>query len=408
MTDDRNWQAPGPEHQPAGGAAGGDHGAAPVYGPPADGPSTSEPPPVPPVALPYGAPPGWTPPPKPGLIPLRPLSFGTILGAPYQLLRRNPRPTFGVSLLVQGVVTVLLVGVVGTVSFLSLTRAESAAGTDEYDTLIAGSVLAIALSALIPVALSLVAGGVLQGIIVLEASRQSVGEKLRLPQLWARAKSRVWAVAGFTVMVSLALLLAILVIVLIAVGLSLLGTGGVIGAVVASLVLGLGLVVVSAWLGTKLAFVPSILMVERATLSGAITRSWALTGGSFWRLFGTLLLVAAILNVATSIATFPVNLLAQSAPVIFAATGDEAVITAITVGATVLLLVVSLAVGALTLVIQSATTALLYIDQRMRREGLDLALTEYVEARQSGRTDLADPYDVRSGGFGPGTAPPTA
>ncbi len=412
MTDERNWQAPGPA---AGGQSAGGH---PAGGHPAGGQSVgglsagAHPAPViagavqaPPTVTPYGSPPGWTPPPKPGLIPLRPLTFGTILGAPYQLLRRNPRPTFGISLLVQSVVTLLLFGVVGTVTFLTLNRVDFAESSEASNDLIAGSVLAIALSAIIPVALSLVASGVLQGLVVLEASRQTIGEKLRLPQLWARAKGRVWAVAGYSALLSVAVLIGVLIIVLAVVGLSLLGPAGIVAAVVSALVLFLGLAVLSAWIGTKLAFVPSVLMIERTTLSRAISRSWSLTGGSFWRLFGTLVLVAFILNTATSIVTFPVQLLVQLAPVIFAATQDPAVVTAITVGSTLLATVVVTAVGALTLVIQSATTAVIYLDQRMRREGLDLALTEYVEARQGGRTDLGDPYDVIRPA-GPNDSPP--
>ena len=45
---------------------------------------------------PFGAPastPGWSPPPKPGLIPLRPLSLGVILGGSFSVLRKSPQAT---------------------------------------------------------------------------------------------------------------------------------------------------------------------------------------------------------------------------------------------------------------------------------------------------------------------------
>ena len=58
----------------------------PAYGQPAYGPLGAYPPP--------GAG-GWTPPPKPGLLPLRPMGFGTLLWAPFRTLRRNPAATFG-------------------------------------------------------------------------------------------------------------------------------------------------------------------------------------------------------------------------------------------------------------------------------------------------------------------------
>ena len=46
---------------------------------------------------------------------------------------------------------------------------------------------------------------------------------------------------------------------------------------------------------------------------------------------------------------------------------------------------------------QSSATALLYIDLRMRKEGLDLELVRFVEARQAGDTSVPDPYLPRTG-----------
>ncbi|MCU1402338.1 MAG: integral rane protein, partial [Microbacteriaceae bacterium] len=48
--------------------------------------------------------------------------------------------------------------------------------------------------------------------------------------------------------------------------------------------------------------------------------------------------------------------------------------------------------GSIGAVVQSATVARLYIDLRMRKEGLDLERARFVEARQAGATDLPDPY----------------
>jgi len=49
-------------------------------------------------------------------------------------------------------------------------------------------------------------------------------------------------------------------------------------------------------------------------------------------------------------------------------------------------------VSAVGLVVATATTALLYLDQRMRQEGLDLDLARFVERRAAGEQGLADPY----------------
>ena len=133
----------------------------------------------------YGPPGGaaaWTPPPKPGLIPLRPLAFGTLLFAPFTVLRRNPKATFGSALLVQAAVALLTFLVVGAVTFWAVGRIESAP-IDEQGAVEAGSMVTIVLSALVPIALSVIASALLQGVIVTEVARGTLGEKLRLPKL---------------------------------------------------------------------------------------------------------------------------------------------------------------------------------------------------------------------------------
>ena len=152
------------------------------------------------------------------------------------------------------------------------------------------------------------------------------------------------------------------------------------------------MVVLGAWIGTKIAFVPSILLLERTTIRGAIIRSWQLTDQAFWKIFGTILLVAFILNFASSIAGVPLQLVASIAPALIAPTGDPTAMVVVLVLITLVSVILLIVVSAVVLVVQSATTALLYLDQRIRKEGLDLDLARYVEARQGGVHGLADPY----------------
>ena len=390
MTDNPQWQSPGGSGHPPVAGWSGDF-VPPVPDRAATGQGWTGAPQQPGYAQQQ---PGWTPPPKPGLIPLRPLSFGTILGAPYQLLRRNPRPTFGVSVLIQGSTLFLTLGLVGLAAYFSLSRIDFATTEEDANDIAAGAFALILLVALIPVALSIVATGLMQGVIVLEVARQSVGDRLRFPQLWARAKGRIWAVAGYTVILTVVLFLAIAVLVGVVVALSLLGPAGIATGVALAILLVLGLVVLGAWIGTKLAFVPSVIMLERATIRQAIVRSWRLTDRVFWRTFGTLLLVAVILNTASSIVSAPLQLVGGFLPLLFAPTGDPTVSIVVLIVVYVLTLIATVVISAVILVIQSATTALLYIDQRMRKEALDLDLARYVEARQAGAGEPADPYEV--------------
>jgi hypothetical protein len=309
------------------------------------------------------------------------------------VLRRNPRPTFGFALLVQVVVTVVSLLFIGTATFSSLLRAQSAAPEDQ-SAIMAGTVAFTVLSALLAGLLSFVANAWLQGIIVIEVARATLGEKLTLRGLWAHAKGRVLALIGWSLLVGAVLAAAATILILIIVALvSTLGGLGIGLGVLVGVLGGLGLLVVGIWISTKLSLVPSALMIERVKLRAAVARSWSLTGGFFWRVFGIQLLVAVILGVATNIVSAPFSIVGALVGVLVDPNGTGAQ-TAVTVAvvAYVVQLVVVLILSAIAAVISSATTALLYVDLRMRKEGLDLKLSAYVEARQSGSAGLADPY----------------
>ncbi|WP_307859110.1 glycerophosphoryl diester phosphodiesterase membrane domain-containing protein [Herbiconiux sp. SYSU D00978] len=343
-----------------------------------------------------GARPGWAPPPKPGLVPLRPMTLGTLLGASFQVLRRNPRPTFGASLLLQGLVAVISGLLVGFVAVAAFNRVENADPAD-YDAVQAGSVGILLLSSLVPAVLSLIVTSVLQGVIVLEVARGTLGEKLRFRELVALARGRIGALIGWAFVLTLAVLLAIGLLLLLVIPLMVIGGGaGVAIGVIVGILGTLALVVLYAWLSTRLAFVPSAIVLERLPLLAAVRRSWTLVGGYFWRTFGIILLVAVIVNVIANVVSVPVTLLAPMLILLVDPTGANPALAGV-LGVAVLLLtlLVTVAFVAAALVVQSATTALLYLDLRMRKEGLDLDLQRFVEARQAGATDAADPFRPR-------------
>jgi hypothetical protein len=336
-------------------------------------------------------------------VPLRPLTVGTLLGASFQVLRRNPKPTFGASLLLQGIVAVVSGVLLAIVSVAAFSRIESADPAD-YDAVQAGSVGIVLLSALVPAALSLVVTSVLQGVIVLEVARGTVGEKLKFRELVALARGRIGALIGWAFLIALSMGLAIGLVLLLVVPLMVFGGSS---GVVAGVLLGLGstLAVIAgyAWLGTKLAFVPSAIVLERLPLRQAIARSWRLVTGYFWRTFGVILLVTVIVNIIANVVSVPVSLLAPMLILLVDPTGQNPALAGVLgVGVLLLTLLVAVAFVAAALVVQSATTALLYLDLRMRKEGLDLDLQHFVEARQTGSAEARNPYLPSTGVPAPG------
>ena len=370
---------------------------------------------APPSAVPGQPNVGWTPPPKPGLIPLRPLTLGTMLGASFQVMRRNPRPTFGFALLLAGIVSVVSVLGLGIAGAVLFSRPFQGGSADDQLTLAAGGIVAgIVLGLLVPLALSLIAFSILQGIIALEVARGTVGEKLKLGGLWRAAKGRIAVLVGWSVLIIAAVAAFFIVVILVisaaSIGLSGMldrdNFGGAVGGVIGFTLLAyLAFFVLAAWLGVKTSLVPSILIIERLTLGKAIKRSWQLTQKFFWRTFGIILLVAVIVNTATSVITSPVQLLFAIFGGVLNPTGGTMESMAVTlVAMTAVLTVVTVIVSAIGLIVQSAATALIYIDLRMRKEGLDLELVRFVEARQAGNTSVPDPDLPRA----TSAAPPAA
>jgi len=383
------WAAPG-------GPSG--EGETPRYGerapegwtPPAQDPANPHAP-VPPYAPQQPGPqPGWTPPPKRGLIPLRPLTLGDVLTATFQAIRRNPRPTFGFALLYNVVVTVIVGGVTGVIAWTLLSRFDMAAVEDQ-ETILDGSLLLFLITLL---ATSLLTGalmGLVQGVIALDIAREALGERPRLRQLLAAARGRYGALIGWTFLESLASILLVVLVVGVFVAFLPLGPlGAAIGVLVAMLV-GAGCLVLFCWIGTKLLFVPTLLVVERRTIGSAMRRSWALTRGGFWRIFGISLLIYWIVSTAAQIITAPIQLVAGLLGGFLNPNGAAEVTSGVMIGALVVSYALNAVIQSVVIVAQAAVPTVLYLDMRMRKEGLDLELQHWIEEQAAGRAP-ADPY----------------
>ena len=381
MTDDQQWQAPG--------------SAIPPHAPPAMG---SPLPPVAPFAAGVPLAPGWTPPPKPGLIPLRVMTLGTILSASFQTLRRNPAATVGPALVLSLVVA--LIQALGSAGFwtqylgaLSNLGSPSSTSQTGFTAGLVSSSIGLVATSLGSGVLALIAGAIVQGIVTLQVASSTLGTRLRLSGLWRRMRGRRGAVIGWALLSGGVVLLAVAVIVGAVIALGSVGSVALLVAVLLGLLLGAGLFVVFVWLWVKLGFVPAIIVLERTSIRAAMRRSWALTRAGFWRIFGIRLLVAAMIGIATNIVTTPISLIFSIAGGVLTPTGSTAAGAGQTLVITLIVTqAVTAVISAVGLVLSASTLALLYLDQRMRFEGLDLDLARYVEYRQAGGQDLRDPY----------------
>ncbi|MGC5169283.1 hypothetical protein ACLQ2Q_01385 [Microbacterium sp. DT81.1] len=340
--------------------------------------------------------PAWTPASRPGIIPLHPLSFGTILGRSFSALRQNPRVLLGFALVVQTVVYIVLILAVAGIAFASFIRLDTLRpGSEDYETVMAGSVLITGLSGFVLGLTATALSVIVQAVVVAEVAHAVLAERLTLRALWQRVKPVAWRLIGYTLLLTLGLLVLFALV------------GAAIFALafsVPAIAIGLTIVVVLAaipltlWLSTKLALVPSVLVLEHTTIGGAVTRSWVLLRGRFWPALGVLVVIAVIMNVLAQIVGVPFSLLSSAVAAIIAPTGEPgpAAIAGI-IFATALTQIVVLLVQSIAIVVQATAATLIYIDCRMRTEGLDLDLLSYIERRDAGATSLPDPYALNAG-----------
>lgn len=340
---------------------------------------------------------GWTPPPKPGLIPLHPLGFGTLLGTAFSAIRWNARalvaPAVVVSLL-QSAISVLglqttLIGAAGR--FFDASDADRQA-------IVAGGVGQLLLASGAVLAVSTVFTALMQGLVVVVVARGALGQKPTVRAVLARVGRRFWhlllysllesvaLVVGFTVIAGLAALLGV------AVGVAAGQTAGVVLAIVLLVLGALCGIVLTVWIGVKIAVAPSVIVLERAGIVTAVRRSWRLTRGSFWRTFGLIALPRLIIQVVAGVISLPFQLLGSLLTTLIlpnGATGDTGALLQTSILAALPASFVTAIVAGIGLIAEVAAIALLYIDLRMRTDGLDIRLRTLVE---SGEVGEQDPY----------------
>lgn len=345
---------------------------------------------------------GWTPAPKPGLIPLHPLTFGALIGKPFAALRHNPKVLFGFAIVVQLVVAVIAAVIMGFVVFATFTRMESISpGSPDYYPVLWGSIGITMVTALAVGLVSIAFTAIMQGVVAADIGYAALGEKPTLGRLWTLMRPAFWRLVGWSVLQMVAGLLVIVVVGgIIAIGVAS-GVGGsfeVVGiAVILGILVVLALIPLSVWLSTKLVLVPSVLVLEHATLRTGIVRSWRLTRGRFWNTFGVILLVSLIMNTAVAVVSMPLSLIASLFGSVIAPTGPNdasgVAVYLLTAIAPQLLVYVLQAVA---VVVQCAAGVFIYLDSRMRYEGLDHDLIRHLEQRDAGTdpASLGNPFAV--------------
>ena len=341
--------------------------------------------------VPHGQFGGYQAPPKPGIIPLRPLGLGEILDGAFQACRKNPLATFGTAILFQVVISVLTllltVGLFGSIAQLDPVNPSM----DE----VAGLATSLVSVATALVVLSSVGVLILQGVLVIPIARAVLNERTSFVQLWKLAIRRILPLLGLGFLLLLMVIAGLTVLIVVAVLLAtLLGQDSVWLIVLGSL----ASVALIVWLSIKLVLAPAVLMLEGAGPLTSLRRSWTLTSRNWWRTFGILILTSIIVSIITSVISTPLSLLATQ----FVSFSDSPTeLGEDLMNSLPILLVgqlITAVFGAIGYAFQAGVTALLYVDLRIRREGFDVVLLREHEEATAGRSTPIPGQSANPGG----------
>ncbi|MGW7535616.1 hypothetical protein [Amycolatopsis sp. NPDC054798] len=310
------WQSPGPQPLPQ--YPGGPHGRP-------------------------GA--GWSPNGlgKPGVIALRPLNLGDILDGAITAIRRYPLLILGVSAIVAVVSAGLgLVASLWLAPEVNRVAALGPAATPQQQLDAAYSLLGSTLTALLPaLVISMLAQTFLTGFLTVVMGKAVLGRPVDFSSAMREAAPRLLPLLAVTILYTLATMVAAAFCLLPAV------------------------LPYVFWSLTGPA-----LVLERGTIGQAFSRSRQLVSGMFWRVFGILLLAAVISWLISAIISVPFSLGSGAFTSIF----DPQSVPRVTTGGLVLQSVGKVIAETIVMPFTALVTVVLYIDQRMRREGMDIEL----------------------------------
>jgi hypothetical protein len=299
--------------------------------------------------------------PKPGIIPVRPLSLSDIFNGAVGYVRANPKATLGLTTVVV-VITQILALILQLGPAISMGGKVGGEAGDELSTpVLVGSVL----SSLTGAVATFLGGILLSGMLTVVVGRAVFGAKITVGEAWQRVRGRLLALLGFSALEVLAALLLAGVVAGAIAGIAVAGNGT--AAAIVGIPLVLAFIAAIIYLYTVLSFAPVAIVLERKAIMQSIRRSFGLVRNHFWRIFGIRLLASVVASLVAAAVSVPFSLGGGLMQI-----GDP------TTGTIILTYTVMAIGGAIGQIITAPFTAgvvvLLYTDTRIRAEAFDLVL----------------------------------
>jgi len=292
-------------------------------------------------SAPEPTPGAWSPPPpapKPGVIPLRVLTFNEILSGAFQTLRRHPGlllGSAGVLLVVPQVVGLFLMLPLVDLYQQVLVEAERlrpGVVPDEFFSLVQRTIVA----ALVVGLLSALGQVFLTGLVTVVVGRAVIGRPITPGGAWAELRPRMWRLIAVSILYGIAVVTGTLLC-----------------------------IVPGVWVSVLFSLAVPAVVLEKLPIRRSFKRSQALVTNAWWSVFGMLVAVHILAGVVGYLVSLP-----------FSVDFDYNPTKAFSVSTIVLGTLVAIVVGAVTAPFVSAVTALVYLDRRIEVERFDVQLAQ--------------------------------
>ncbi|MGW2477287.1 glycerophosphoryl diester phosphodiesterase membrane domain-containing protein [Streptomyces sp. NPDC001665] len=315
---------------------------------------------------------GWGGPPpaaKPGVIPLRPLGIGEILDGAVSTMRAHWRTVLGITLAVSVIAQAAILLIQHYLLPDPPSVDSNATGSEalrQATESLRYSLLDLAPALLISMLATIFTTSVLTVVI----SRSVLGRPVTLSEAWTEARPRLLPMLGLT------LLLAVMGGAIMTAGIL---PGFLIGDTAGAGLAFLGLLAATAvflWLSVRFSLAAPALMLERQPIASSLRRSAKLVRDAWWRTFGVLALTWLLTLIVGLVVGIPFGIVAVGV--------DDGTLSSFLSGEAtefgwpflIISAIGDVVAAAITYPLSAGVMALLYVDQRIRREALDLDLAK--------------------------------
>ncbi|MFJ8974966.1 MULTISPECIES: hypothetical protein [Streptomyces] len=315
-----------------------------------------------------------------------------MLSGAFSTLGRYWKPLIGMALTLFGAAALVMIAALVAAGAAVASRwdelTSSSPGSPDASELVPLGI-AFGVLMLVGMIVYLLASAVVQAAVPVVLQEAVLGRPVRFGEVWKRAWARVWSILGTVFLTGLIMFVPMALVLAAFAGLmiyavSLGDEDGVVPLMVIGSLGALLIAPVAMWLYVRFSLAPTVVVFENQRPVAALRRSARLVRGSWWRVFGVVLLAFGLASVIGYMIQMPFQM-AGMLPGVFDTSDVDAdpsggELIALFGGLILLSFISQMIAQLFTAIFPPLMVGLLYVDLRMRTENLGPVLAEAAAA----------------------------